>query len=168
MAQGFVDLTEPFTHWARVETYDTFALYDCDSLILIRRSLTPGWCRLAGPASNVLGSHLFRFVSGGIFSNDLSVVVNPGGYPTTYSLTGRIVDSSGYGMPGVKVIISGPDGGVFTTYTDALGYYGMDVPTGYYLIDAQLPGYSFSRSSARAWSGVVTAADVITGGPAGS
>jgi uncharacterized membrane protein len=61
------------------------------------------------------------------------------------------------------VVVSGNEGGTFTVSTNGLGYYGMDVPSGIYSITAQLSGYQFTPSSARVWSGVVSAARKIVG-----
>jgi hypothetical protein len=81
------------------------------------------------------------------------------------SLTGLVVDQNGYGMPGVKVIISNNEGGKFTTMTGASGYYAIDVATGTYLVFAELPGYVFAPTTVQVWSGMVSAARPVVGRP---
>lgn len=164
--QGSVDLAEPYIIWANVANWGSFTLYDHGQPIISKSDLAPGWYRITGPYSEVLGDHQYLFVSLGWPSNDLSVLVSPAGYPTSFSLTGQVVDQSGSGIPGVRVVISSNEGGTFTVSTNGLGYYGMDVPSGIYSITAQLSGYQFTRSSARVWSGAVSAAGKIIGYPA--
>ncbi len=130
--------------------------------------MRPGWYRITGLYSEILSSHLYRFTSAGLNSNQLPIMVDAGGYPTGFGLTGRVVDVSGNGIPGARVLISGSDGGTFTTTTNAQGYYGFDAPSGTYTIAAELPGYSFTPSTARAWTGTVSVAQTITGYGAGT
>ncbi|MFB3766417.1 MAG: carboxypeptidase-like regulatory domain-containing protein [Methanotrichaceae archaeon] len=163
--QGSVMLGEPFVLWAHVIGSGGFALYDRSQVILTQSYLAPGWYKIEGLFSNTLDSHQYQFASLGAFSNSLIVAVSSGGYPTSYSLTGRVVDQYGNGIPGAKVIISSGEGGYFSTKTDAFGYYGMDVATGFYIITAEKPGYRFTQSTANSWAGAVSAAGDIIGSP---
>ncbi len=166
--EGRVALGEPYVLWAYLGYYGNFVLYDNGEAALSQSYLRPGWYRITGLYSEILSPRLYRFVSAGLNSNDLAVTVDAGGYPTGFGLTGRVVDVSGRGMPGVKVVISGSDGGTFTTTTNAQGYYGFDAPSGTYTIAAELPGYSFTPSTARVWTGTVSVAQIITGYGAGT
>jgi hypothetical protein len=49
----------------------------------------PGWYKISGAYADFLGQHLYRFVSAGLQSNNLSVLVDSGSYPTSLSLTGQ-------------------------------------------------------------------------------
>jgi protocatechuate 3,4-dioxygenase beta subunit len=161
-------LGEPYVLWANLGYNGRFVLYDNGETALSQTYLRPGWYRITGLYSEILSSHLYRFTSAGLNSNQLPVMVDTGGYPTGFGLTGRVVDISGNGIPGVKVVISGSDGGVFTTTTSAQGYYGFDAPSGTYTVTAELPGYSFTPSTARVWTGTVSVAQTITGYAAGA
>lgn len=164
-AQGDVMLGEPFVLWAHVAGSGSFALYDHDRSILTQSYLAPGWYRIEGLFSDTLSPHQYRFASAGLFSNNLLVAVSTGGYPTSYSLTGRVVDQHGNGIVGAKVKISSSEGGYFSTRTDASGYYGMDMASGFYVITAEKPGYRFTQSTANVWADVVSAARDIIGFP---
>jgi hypothetical protein len=163
---GSVALGGPFILWAKVGAPGDFLLYDYGRLVLARSYLATGWYRITGAFAEVLGTHNYRFISAGFSSNNIMVIVAPGGYPTLYSLTGRVVDQFGQGIPGVMVTITNTEGGTFTKTTDLLGYYGMDVPSGNYIIYAQREGYRFTPSTARVWMGTVSAARTIVGFPA--
>lgn len=165
VTEGGVLLGEPYTLWARVAGKGSLALYDRNSLVLNQGYVTPGWYRITGAYADFLGAHLYRYSSGGQFSNNLSILVDSGGYPTSHSLTGRVVDEFGKGMRGVRVILSNNEGGRFSTTTDASGYYGFDVAAGTYLINAELGGYSFAPTTASVWTGVVSAAKPMVGHP---
>lgn len=91
----------------------------------------------------------------------------PGGYPVNYGLAGRVIDASGNGISGANVWIIESEGGAFNTTTNATGYYGFDVSPGNYTITAELPGYSFTSSTARVLTGTITVAENITGYPVG-
>ncbi len=162
-SQGVAMLGEPFVLWARVVGSGGFTLYDHGQAILTQGYLTPGWYRIDGLFSDTLEPRQYQFSSASIFSNSLTVVVGSGGYPTSYSLTGRVIDKNGNGIPGAKVIISSREGGYFSTKTDAFGYYGMDVASGFYILTAEKPGYGFTQSPANTWDGVVSAARDIIG-----
>ncbi len=163
---GSVALGESFTLWVSTARRSDFVLYDYGHAILTQRYLAPGWYKIDGFYSNTLGRHSYQFASAGTFSNNLSVVVSPAGYPTAYDLTGRVVDQYGNGIPGAKVAIQSSEGGIFSTNTNAFGYYGMDVATGSYLITAEKPGYGFTQVPANVWIGVISAARTIIGYPA--
>jgi uncharacterized membrane protein len=81
------------------------------------------------------------------------------------SLTGRVVDQNGQGIPGARVVLSNNEGGKFSTVTDASGYYALDVATGIYLVNAEFPGYTFTPSTVQVWTGVVSAAKPVVGYP---
>ncbi len=87
------------------------------------------------------------------------------GDPANYGLTGQVVDVSGKGLSGVQVWIFESGGGVFNTTTNATGYYGSSVPPGNYTITAEIPGYSFTSSTARVQAGTISVAQNITGYP---
>ena len=93
------------------------------------------------------------------------VLVSPGGYPTAYSLTGRVVDESGQGLAGARVTLTNSDGGRFSTSTDERGYYGLDVAAGPYPVNAQHPGYSFASGQVQVMGGAVSAARPLIGTP---
>jgi hypothetical protein len=163
VTEGGVLLGEPYTLWARVAGKGSLTLYDRNSLVLNQGYVTPGWYRITGAYADFLGTHLYRFSSEGQASNNLSILVDSGGYPTSHSLTGRVLDESGKGMRGVRVILSNNEGGRFSTITDASGYYGFDVSAGIYLINAELGGYTFAPTTASVWTGVVSAAKPMVG-----
>lgn len=165
VTEGGVLLGEPYTLWARVAGKGSLVLYDRNSLVLNQGYVTPGWYRITGAYADFLGTHLYRFSSEGQASNNLSILVDSGGYPTTHSLTGRVLDESGKGIRGARVILSNNEGGRFSTVTDASGYYGFDVAAGVYLINAELGGYNFAPTTAGVWTGVVSAAKPILGHP---
>lgn len=165
VTEGGVFLGEPYTLWARVAGKGSLALYDRNSLVLNQGYVTPGWYRITGAYADFLGTHLYRVSSAGQASNNLSILVDSGGYPTSHSLTGRVLDESGKGMRGVRVILSNNEGCRFSTTTDASGYYGYDVAAGAYLINAELGGYSFAPTAASVWTGVVSAAKPVVGHP---
>ncbi len=168
VTDGRVILGEPYVLWAFVGYQGNFVLYDNDEMALSQSYVRPGWYRITGLYPEILWSHRYRFTSAGLSSNVLQVFVESGGYPTNYGLTGRVVDVSGRGMPGVGIRISGSDGGTFTTATNAQGYYGFDAPSGTYAIAASLPGYSFTPSTARVWTGTISVAQKIIGYAAGA
>jgi hypothetical protein len=163
LTQGRVSLGEQYELWARVNGRGSFLLYDHNRQILNQGYVTPGWYRISGTYADYLGQHLYRFVSAGLASNDLSIMVDSGSYPTSFSLAGRVLDQSGRGMPGVKVTVSNNEGGKFSTTTDLAGYYGIDVATGVYLANAEFPGYVFTQTSVQATIGVVSVARPIVG-----
>lgn len=168
VTEGQVTLGEPYVLWANVGYFGSFVLYNNNEMALSQSYIRPGWYRITGLYPEILWSQRYRFTSAGLTSNVLQVLVVSGGYPTNYGLTGKVVDVSGRGMPGVKVLISGSDGGTFTTITNVQGYYGFDAPSGTYAIMAQLPGYSFTPSTARVWTGTISVAQIITGYAAGT
>lgn len=43
----------------------------------------------------------------------------------------------------------------------------MDLPSGYYVITAVVPGYTFTQVTAKVWLGTVSAAPTIVGIPTG-
>lgn len=166
--QGAVSLGEAYVLWARVNGRGSLRLYDYGRQILNQGYVTPGWYKITGAYADFMGNHIYRFVSAGLASNNLSILVDSGGYPTSLSLTGRVLDQSGQGMPGVRVIASNNEGGKFSTMTGFGGYYAIDVPTGIYLVNAEYPGYVFAPSSAHAITGTVSAARPIVGAINGS
>lgn len=163
VADGRVAIGDTYTLWAYLGRGGSFTLFDYAQPILSQGYLAPGWYRISGSFAEVLGTHDYRFTAWGLPSNNVTVSIVPGGYPTIYALTGRVIDSSGIGIPGVTVTLKGFEGGTFTITTDMLGYYGMDVPSGTYSVIAQLPGYRFTPSTARVWTGTVSAARIIIG-----
>ncbi|MDD1751890.1 MAG: carboxypeptidase-like regulatory domain-containing protein, partial [Methanotrichaceae archaeon] len=90
-----------------------------------------------------------------------------------YGLMGQVVDAAGSGMPGVIVWAISIEGGAINatgavnSSTNATGYYSFDLPPGKYRLMAELPGYSFTASTARASMGNTTVAQPITGYAAG-
>jgi hypothetical protein len=161
--QAQVSLGEPYIIWAKVAGRGSFRLYDHNNLVLNQGYVSPGWYRISGAYADVLGSHLYRFESAGQSSNNLSILVDAGGYPTSFSLTGRAVDQFGAGMHNVRIILSNNEGGKFSTMTDAFGYYAMDVAAGTYLVNAERSGYEFAPTTAYVWTGVVSAARPLVG-----
>jgi len=163
LTQGGVSLGEQYVLWARVNGKGSFLLYDYNRQILNQGYVTPGWYRINGIYADSLGQHIYRFVSAGMASNNLSIMVDSGSYPTSFSLAGRVLDQSGQGMPGVKVTASNNEGGKFSTTTDPAGYYAIDVATGVYLVSAGFPGYAFTQTSVQAITGAVSVARPIVG-----
>jgi len=168
LTQGTITLGEQYVLWARVNGKGSFLLYDYNRQILNQGYVTPGWYRINGAYANYLGAHIYRFVFAGLASNNLSIMVGSGSYPTSFSLTGIVLDQSGQGMPGVKVIVSNNEGGKFSTVTNPAGYYAIDVATGAYLVNAKFPGYVFSQTSVQAMTGLVSAARPVVGTILGS
>ena len=154
--------------WARVIGKVSFLLYDYNRQILNQGYVTPGWYKINGAYADYVGEHVYRFISAGMNSNNLSITVDSGSYPTSFSLTGQVLDRNGQGMPVVKVTVSNNDGGKFSTATGSGGYYAIDVATGVYLVNAEAPGYVFTQSLVQATNGVVTVARPVVGTPAGS
>jgi hypothetical protein len=163
LTQGALTLGEPYVLWARVTGKGSFLLYDYNRQILNQGYVTPGWYKINGAYADFVGQHIYRFVSGGQASNNLSLIVDSGIYPTSFSLTGRVVNQNGQGMPGVKVIVSNNDGGRFSTITGRDGFYAIDVATGVYLVNAELPGYIFTQTMVQALTGLVSAARPVVG-----
>jgi len=167
LTEGRVSLGEQYALWARVNGKGSFQLYDYNRQILNQGYVTPGWYRMNGAYADYLGPHIYRFVSAGLASNNLSIMVDSGSYPTSFSLTGKVLDQNGQGMPGVKVTVSNRDGGKFSTTTGSAGYYAIDVATGVYLVNAEFPGYVFTQTSVQATTGIVSAARPVVGTPLG-
>jgi hypothetical protein len=167
MSRAKVHLGMPYVLWARVIGKGGFLLYDYNRQILNQGYVTPGWYKINGAYADYVGEHVYRFISAGMNSNNLSIIVDSGSYPTSFSLTGQVLDRNGQGMPGVKVTVSNNDGGRFSTVTVSGGYYAIDVATGVYLVNAEAPGYLFTQSLVQATNGVVTAARPVVGTPAG-
>ena len=165
ITEGAVTLGEQYVLWARVTGKGSLLLYDYNRQILNQGYVTPGWYRITGAYADYAGQHIYRFVLAGLASNNLTIIVNPGGYPTSFSLTGKVVDLSGKPMAGVRVIASNSDGGKFSTTTGPAGYYAIDVATGAYLVNAEYPGYVFTSVPAQAIAGIVSAARPIVGTP---
>jgi hypothetical protein len=163
LTQGTALLGEEYTLWVKVSMRGSFQLYDYERLMLSRDSLTPGWYRINGTYGNYVGQHLHRFLIGGISSNDLNVVVSSGGYPTSFSVTGRVVDRNGQGISGADVILTNSDGGRISTTTDPAGFYALDVANGVYMVSAEHPGYTFTQGSVQATSGLVSASRPLFG-----
>lgn len=168
LSQGEVPLGMPYVLWARVTGRGSFLLYDYNRQILNQGLVTPGWYKINGAYGDYLGQHMYRFISAGMASNNLSVIVGSGGYTTSFSLTGRVLDQNGQGMPGVRVTVSNNDGGRFSTVTGSGGYYAIDVSTGVYLVNAEAPGYVFTQTTVQAISGAVSAARPVVGTPSNS
>ncbi|KUK96377.1 MAG: Uncharacterized protein XE07_1135 [Methanothrix harundinacea] len=165
VTSGQVSLGAPYTLWLYVSRWGTFDLYDGGRRVISSGFVSPGWYRLDRHAET-LEAHYYQFnVSG--WSNGVEVAVNPAGYPTTYGLVGRVIDYYGNGISGARARISGTEGGIFTTVTNSLGYYGMDVPSGTYSVTAELEGFSFTTTTARVWTGTVSAAGVVMGSQTG-
>jgi hypothetical protein len=165
VTSGQVDLGTPYSLWLYVANWGHFTLYDRGSRVMSPGFVSPGWYRLDRYAET-FESHYYQFNTTG-WSNSVELSVSSAGYPTSYGLVGKVVDSYGNGVPGARVRISGTEGGVFTTVTNALGYYGMDVPSGTYSVTAELEGFSFTSSTARVWTGAVSAAGILVGYPSG-
>lgn len=168
LSQGQVPLGVPYALWARVTGKGSFLLYDYNRQILNQGHVTPGWYKINGAYGDYLGQHMYRFISAGMPSNNLSITVGSGSYPTSFSLTGLVLDQNGQGMAGVRVTVSNNDGGRFSTVTGSGGYYAIDVATGVYLVNAEAPGYGFTQTLVQAISGVVSAARPVVGTPANS
>jgi len=159
LSRAAVSLGVPYVLWARVIGKGSFLLYDYNRQILNQGYVTPGWYKINGAYADYVGEHVYRFISAGMNSNNLSIIVDSGSYPTSFSLTGQVLDRNGQGMPGVKVTVSNNDGGRFLTATGSGGYYVIDAATGVYLVNTEAPGYVFtSQSLVQATNGVVTAA----------
>jgi hypothetical protein len=163
MSDGSVLLGEPYSLWAFVSNRGGFRLFDNDEIVLSQGYMTPGWYKITGLYSEILLSHEYLFVSGGIPSNRLTVLVDSGNYLRNYGINGRVVDEIGKGMSSVRIIAIGSEGGTYTTLTNPEGYYGLNLPSGVYTITAENPGYAFSRSTARTWAGTVSATQEIIG-----
>jgi hypothetical protein len=168
LSRAAVSLGVPYVLWARVIGKGSFLLYDYNRQILNQGYVTPGWYKINGAYADYVGEHVYRFISAGMTSGNLSIIVDSGSYPTSFSLTGQVLDRNGQGLPGVKVIVSNNDGGKFSTATGSGGYYAIDVATGVYLVNAEAPGYVFTQSLVQATNGVVTAARPVVGTPAES
>jgi hypothetical protein len=158
-------LGEDYVLWARIGGRGGLQLFDYDRLILSQPSVLPGWYRISGAYGDSLSSHLYRFQVAGLSSNDLTVLVSSGGYPTAYSLTGRVVDESGQGLSGARVTLTNSDGGRFSASTDDRGYYALDVAAGLYAVNAQHPGYAFAPGQVQVVGGAVSAARPLIGTP---
>ncbi|MDD1737508.1 MAG: carboxypeptidase-like regulatory domain-containing protein [Methanothrix sp.] len=165
LTEGTAMLGEDYALWARVSARGGLELFDYDRLAFSQLSIAPGWYRISGAYGNFLGGHLYRFQVAGLSSNDLRVLVSPGGYPTALSLTGRVVDQSGQGLSGARVTLTNSDGGRFSTITDESGYYVMDVAAGLYTVNAQHPGYAFTPGQVQVMGGGVSAARPLVGSP---
>jgi hypothetical protein len=163
---GEVPLGEPYALYALVAGRGSLHLYDSGRLVMSQGYVTPGWYRITGAYANHPGASLYSFISAAGSSNNVTLIADSRGYSTSFSLTGRVVDQSGLGMPGVMVTASNSEGGRFTTTTGASGYYGLNVATGIYLVNAKMPGYDFTPSTAQVQTGVVSAAMTIVGRPA--
>ena len=166
LTEGTAMLGEDYVLWARISARGGMQLFDYDRLIFSQPSVVPGWYRIRGAYGEFLGGHLYRFQVAGLSSNDLTVLVSPGDYPTALSLTGRVVDQSGQGLSGARVTLTNSDGGRFSTITDGSGYYVMDVAAGLYTVNAQHPGYAFTSSQVQVMAGMVSAARPLIGSPA--
>ena len=165
LTEGTAMLGEEYLLWARIIAGASFRLFDNNGLVFNQPSVLPGWYKISGAYGDSLGGHLYRFQVAGLSSNDLAVLVSSGGYPTAYSLTGRVVDQSGNGLSGVRVTLTNSDGGRFSTSTDESGYYGLDVAAGQYAVNAQHPGYAFAPSQVQVMGVVVSAARPLIGTP---
>jgi hypothetical protein len=164
VTRGEVNLAAPYTLWLYVSDWAPLALYDRGSRILNPGSLPPGWYRLDLWAET-LEAHRYHF-DARTRSNNVTISVSSAGYPIYYGLVGRVVDARGNGVPNARVRISGSGGGIFSTVTNGQGYYGMDLPSGTYSVTAELEGFSFTTSTARVWTGAVSAAGILVGYPA--
>jgi len=165
VTRGQVDLGTPYSLWLYVANWGPFTLYDRGRRIISQGFISPGWYRLDRYAET-LESHYYRFNTS-TWSNNVTLSVSSAGYPTSYGLVGRVIDSYGNGIPGARARISGAGGGIFSTVTNGWGYYGMDLPSGTYTVTAELDGFSFTQSTARVWTGTVSAAGTVVGYPVG-
>ena len=165
VTRGEVNLAAPYTLWLYVSDWAPLELYDRGSRILNPGFIRPGWYRLDLRAET-LEAHRYHF-DARTRSNNVTISVSSAGYPIYYGLVGRVVDSRGNGVPKARVLISGSGGGIFSTVTSGQGYYGMDLPSGTYSVTAELEGFSFTSSTARVWTGTVSAAGTVVGYPAG-
>ncbi len=165
VTSGQVGLGTPYSLWLYVANWGPFVLYDRGSRVISSDFVSPGWYRLDRYAET-LQSHYYQFNASGL-SNEVELAVSSAGYPTTYGLVGRVVDYQGSGISTARVRISGTEGGSFSTVTNALGYYGMDLPSGTYSVTAELEGFTFTSSTGRVWTGTVSAAGTVVGYPAG-
>ena len=165
LTEGTAMLGEEYVLWARISARGDLQLFDYDSLVFSQLSIAPGWYRIRGAYGDFLGGHVYRFQAGGLSSNDLAVTISSGSYPTAYSLAGRVVDESGNGSSGARVILTNNEGGRFSTSTDESGYYALDVAAGQYAVNAQLPGYAFVPGQVQVVGGAVSAARPLVGSP---
>jgi len=115
-----------------------------------------------------------KLMPDGVFSFDMlrtdlnaeigNVTLELASSPINYGLTGQVVDAAGSGIPGITVWAISIEGGTINatgavnTSTNATGHYGFDLPPGNYTIMAELPGYSFTASTARVLMGNTTVA----------
>ena len=103
----------------------------------------------------------FLFLIGAASSQGIG---EPASSPINYELIGQVVDAAGNGMPGITVWTFSIEGvainatGAVNTSTNATGHYSFDLPPGNYTIMAELPGYSFTASTARVLMGNTTVA----------
>lgn len=164
VTSGEVNLATPYSLWLYVANWGPLTLSDRGRRVLSHGFVTPGWYRLDLYAET-LEAHSYQFNASG-WSNRVDLRVSSGGYPTTYSLVGRVVDPYGNGIPNARVRISG-SGGVYSTTTNARGYYGMNLPSGTYAVTAELGGFSFTQATGRVWTGTVSAAGTVVGYPVG-
>ncbi len=164
VTEGVIGLGSPYTLWLYVGSWGPLSVYDGGRRILYQRFVTRGWYRLDGYAET-LEAHRYQFNTS-TRSNAVALSVSSAGYPTGYGLVGRVVDVYGNGVPGALVRIAGSGGGTFSTATNAQGYYGMDVPSGTYTVTAETEGFAFNPSTARVWTGTVSAAGTIVGSAA--
>ena len=166
VTEGSVALGEPYTLWARVAGRGSFSLYDYNNPLFRQENLAAGWYRISGAYADFLGPHIYRFTSSSMGSNNVTLQAESGSYPTSFSLTGKVVDDIGQGLSGVRVVLSNSEGGTFSTVTDASGIYAIEAASGVYLINAELSGYRFTPTKAHVWTGAVSAAQPIVGYPA--
>lgn len=165
LTEGMAVLGEDYILWAKIGTGGGFQLFDYNSLVLSQVSVTPGWYRISGAYGNYPGGHLYRFQAAGLSSNNLTVEISSGDYPTAYSLTGRVVDQEGRGLAGARVVLINGDGGRFSAISDESGYYALDVAAGGYGISAEHPGYAFTSGQVEALPGLISAARPLVGTP---
>jgi len=98
----------------------------------------------------------------------------PASSPISNELLGQAVDAAGSGMAGITVWAISIDGrainatGAIKTSTNATGYYSFDLSLGNYTLVAELPGYSFTSSTARVSMANTTIAQPIVGYAAGT
>ena len=161
VTEGVVGLGSPYTLWLYVGEWGPLSVYDGGRRILYQGLVTRGWYRIDQYAET-LEEHRYQFNTSR-WSNPVPLAVSSAGYPTGYGLVGRVVDTRGNGIPGALVRMTGSAGGIFTTATDPQGYYGMDVPSGSYTVTAEKEGFTFSPSTARVWTGAVSAAGTVVG-----
>lgn len=158
LTEGTVMLGEEYILWAKVISGGGLQLYDYNSLLYSQVSVTPGWYKISGSYGSHIGGHVYRFQAAGLSSNDLTVVISPGSYPASHSLTGRVLDQNKQGLSGARVVLINSDGGSFSTTTGESGYYALDVAAGIYTVNAEHPGYAFTSSQVQVMAGMVSAA----------